>query len=269
MDLSGRHVLVTGASRGIGAGLVRAFARAGARPSGIARSAGQLEDVLGSVGGQAFPADLTDLEALPGLVDRVEAEAGPIDVLVNNAGVSHVGHALDRTPRQIGTVLDLNLHAPVRLCQRLIPGMRERGGGHVVNMSSMAAVMPTPGLVHYGASKAGLDQYTAGLRQDLRGLPVGLTLVHLGSVDTGLDDLSREYGPIAERSADHDDRLSVTEVAEEIVRAVHRGRRHVRMPRYLAPLAALAEGPRRVGEWIFGSVDTRPDAAGDAGGAGR
>lgn len=266
MELTDRHVLVTGASRGIGRGLVAAFTRAGARVSGVARSPDDLEEALATAGGGAFVADLTETDRLEELVARIEREAGPVDVLVNNAAISRVGYALDTDPADIDDVLRLNLHAPALLCRHLLPRMLDRGRGHVVNVSSMAAVLSTPGLAYYGATKAGLDQFTAGLRQDLRGLPVGTTLVHLGSVDTGLDDQSRRYGPIRAVSQGRgDDRLDVDEVAEAIVRAVFADRRHVRLPRMLAPLPALAEGPRRVGELLFGRVPPREGAGGPGG----
>src|SRR5688572_11722107 len=98
MQLTGRRVLVTGGSRGIGAALARGFAARGAQVAVVARASAALDAVAADVG-TAYAADLADTAALAGLVERVEAD-GPVDVLVNNAGVSHVGWYLDRTPAE-------------------------------------------------------------------------------------------------------------------------------------------------------------------------
>lgn len=249
MRLTGRRVLLTGASRGIGAALADAFARRGAQLLLVARPSDQLEAVAERTGGVAHPCDLTDLDALPALVER----AGPVDVLVNNAGVSGVGWYLDRTLVEIDQVVTLNLLAPMHLCRLVLPGMIERGRGQVVNLSSMAAVFAPPGLASYGASKAGLSHFTAGLRADLRDEPITFTTVTLGSVSTDMDDQARSYGPLrhlAERSRGRD----ITPMADfvaAVVAAVERDRPEVRVPRAMAPLAALTNSPRKVGRVVF------------------
>src|SRR4051812_17274202 len=91
MDLAGKRVLITGASRGIGEAMAIAFAGAGARVALVARSEGPLKELASRLGGTAYPADLCDPDTVDGLVDRVEADGGPIDVLVNNAGVDVAG----------------------------------------------------------------------------------------------------------------------------------------------------------------------------------
>jgi short-subunit dehydrogenase len=265
MQLEGRRVLVTGASKGIGRGLAKGFAQAGAVVALVARNAAAIEALARECGGTAHPADLSDRDQVAGLIERVEREAGPIDVLVNNAGLSHIDYVLHQTPAQIDEIFATNLLAPVHLCRQAIPRMLERGAGHVVNISSIAAVLSPPGLVHYGATKAALSHYTACLRQDLRGLPIGLTVVELGSVPTDLDDQTQAYGPyralrrrLRKSERDADDRVPVEVVVRAVVDAVLHDRRHVRLPRSLAPLAMLTEAPRRVSEWIFRSVDPRP-----------
>jgi short-subunit dehydrogenase len=263
MELEGRGVLITGASRGIGCGLAEAFAAAGARVALAARSEGKVRELAERLGGTAHPVDLADPLAVRGFVARVEETAGPVDVLVNNAGLSHIDHFLEHDARTIDEIFHVNLLAPVQLCREIVPRMLERGRGHVVNVSSLAAVMTPPGLVHYGASKAGLGHYTAGLRFELRGLPIATTLVELGSVATELDDQTRAYGPMRrflERQGGSagkgEDRLTVETVADAVVKAVMSERPHVRLPRSLAPLAMLAEAPRRISALVFRSVDS-------------
>ena len=253
MRLRDRHVLITGASRGIGAGLAAAAAARGARVSLVARDTEQLTAVAGQIGGAVFAADLAAPDEVNGLVERVEAESGGIDVLINNAGISHVGHLLDRTAEEITRLFAVNLVAPALLCQQVLPGMLQRGRGQLVSISSLAGVMTSPGLVHDGASKAGLSHFTAGLRQDLRGQPVTVTLVELGSVPTEMDDASRSYEPIrrvAERSKGRDI-TPLADAVRAIVEGIESDRRHVRLPRQLAVLPALVEMPRRLSERVF------------------
>lgn len=259
MRLRDARVLLTGGSRGIGAALARGLADAGATLALVARESGDLRAVAGSVGATAYPCDLSDPEQVAGLVDRVLAD-GPVDVLVNNAGLSHVGWFGDRAPEQLDQVLQVNLLAPVHLTRAVLPHMLERGRGQVVNVSSMAAVIAPPGLAAYGASKAGLSHFTAGLRADLRDDPVVLTLAHLGSVDTDLDAQSRSYGPLrqlAERSGGRDV-VPMDRVVARLVRAIERDEAEVRIPAAMAPLAGVANLPRRVGRLLFRGAPARP-----------
>jgi uncharacterized protein len=262
MEIAGRRIMITGASRGIGRALAVDLAREGARLALVARGAAALDEVAAATGGRAYVADLTDPAAVDGLVERVEADGGGIDVLVNNAGISNVDHVLRHDAADVEAIFRTNLLTPVHLCRQAIPRMLARGGGHIVNVSSLAAVMTPPGLVHYGASKAGLSHYTAGLRQDLRGLPIGLTLVEIGSVPTELDAMSRRYPPLremVERTGRRGgDVVPMEAVVTAIADAIRRGARHVRLPRTLAVLPMLVEVPRRLSEMMFRRVDPRP-----------
>jgi short-subunit dehydrogenase len=261
MEISGKRVLVTGATRGIGRALAERFAAEGARLAVVARSAGPLNELAVALGGKAFPVDLGDAAEVEGLIERIEAEGGGIDVLVNNAGISNVDYVLRQQPDSIEAIFRTNLLTPIHLCQQVIPRMLERGGGHIVNMGSIAAFMPPPGLVHYGASKAGLAQYTAGLRVDLRGLPIKLTLVQIGSTATDMDDATQSYAPYrrlrGNRSVE-DVRIPLSRVVDAIVDAIRRERRNVVLPGMLRPLAGLVETPRRFLELMFRKVDVRP-----------
>ena len=249
MLLPGRRLLLTGASRGIGAALADAFAARGADLALVARPSAQLDAVAGRTGGTAYPCDLADLPSLPARLEAV----GPFDVLVNNAGVSGVGWYVDRTLEEIDRVVTLNLLAPMHLCRLALPGMLERGRGQVVNLSSMAAVFAPPGLVTYGASKAGLSHFTAGLRADLRDDPITFTTVTLASVSTDMDDEARSYGPLrrmAENSKGKD-LTPMEDLVRVVVRAVENDTAEVRVPRSMAPLAALTNTPRKVGRLVF------------------
>ena len=252
MRVSGRRVLLTGASRGLGEALAHALRARGAELALVARPSAELDAVAAAVNGTTYPTDLSDLTVIDDLVKRVEAD-GPIDILINNAGVSNVGWFLDRTLDEIDNVITLNLLAPLHLCRLVLPRMVERGRGHVVNMSSMAAVIAPPGLVAYGASKAGLSHATAGMRADLRDEPITLTTVHLGSVKTDMDDQARSYGPLrqmAEKSAGRDI-TSMEDFVAAVVGGIEADREEIRIPWMMAPLAVATNLPRLVSKAVF------------------
>lgn len=264
MDLTDAHVLVTGASRGLGAGLARAFAAAGARVSLVARSADAIAELAAEIDGVAVAADLLDPEQVVGLVERVEGAAGaPVDVLVNNAGIDLTQGLADFTHAELTRIAELNLVVPMELSRQAIPGMVERGRGHIVNISSMAGTAVLPGMAAYAATKAALTQFTAGLRAELRGLPVGTTVIEVGLVPTDMRESVVAYGPTA-ASFRRLYRLQllpdtpVDRLCAATVRAVRGDRRHVRLPRRAAGFSMLAEAPRRMIEWILTGVRPRP-----------
>ena len=130
------------------------------------------------------------------LIDRVETTAGPVDILVNNAGIDSAVGFTDVSDEHLRTVTQVNYLAPAELCRQVIPRMLRRGGGHIVNVS-IGGCIAFPGNAPYSASKAALSQLTAGLRADLRGLPIRTTLVQLGPVPTDMLAESDQYAPTA------------------------------------------------------------------------
>jgi uncharacterized protein len=264
MDLKGAHVFITGASRGIGAAMAEAFTGAGAKVSLAARSQTELESLAGRLGGVPFTVDLLDAEVCDALIGRVEAEAGPIDVLVNNAGIetNHWFHAVD--PSVIRDVVRLNLEAPLMLTRAVLPGMLARGRGHVVSTSSVAGSAGFPGLAAYSGTKAGLNNWMAAMRLELRDTPIHFTLVAPGPVDT------RMWSSL-EESSDFDAMLrrlnrlqlipkkSPKTIAARTVKAVAKNRRHVRTPRRLSAAFWLGESPRRITEALLAGVPLVPE----------
>lgn len=259
MELREKRVLITGASRGIGESLARAFADAGANVALVARSQDSLRAVASATGGTVHAADLADADQVSGLIDRVESEAGRVDVLINNAGIESSAGFADAPADELRRVTEVNYLAPAELCRQVIPRMLRRGGGHIVNVSSMAGIVVFPGLVTYSASKAALSHFTAGLRADLRGLPIGTTLVQLGPVPTELLARADNYEPTA-ASFRRFARAGVAvetpreTVARHVVEAVRKDRRHVRLPGRAAPFALLVEAPRRITEVLLTGV---------------
>lgn len=263
MELAGRRALVTGASRGIGAALAAELRARGADVALVARPSDDLDRHAEAIGGVAYPCDLLDRDAVAGLISRVEQD-GPVDVLVNNAGMSVVGWFGDRTHDELDRVLDLNLRAPMHLCRDVIPGMLARGRGHIVNISSMASVFSPPGLTAYGATKAGLSHFTSGLRADLRDDPITMTTVTLGSVDTEMDQQSRAYGPLRmlAEASDGADLTPMEDLVGAIVAAIEDETDVVDVPEMMKPLSELTHQPRELGAAFFADVparEPRPD----------
>ena len=251
MRLAGSHVLLTGATGDIGRHLATRLAGAGARLTVVARSREALAEVAVAVGGSAVPADLASRDDLRGLVARAEDVAGPVDVLVNNAGTEVPGHLADLSADELESVVALNLLAPVELCRQVLPGMLERRSGHLVNISSLAGVATFPGLAAYGATKAGLTHATSGLRADLRDEPVGTLAVEIGPVTSQMMSRIHGHGPASAAfqrllRARLLTMLDPDEVARRVVAAIEDGRPHLRMPRRAAPLAAVTSLPRSV-----------------------
>lgn len=259
MDLEGRRVLVTGASRGIGESLVRAFAGAGAKVALAARSEVALRSLAEEIGGTVHPVDLADPAQVATFVHRVEDESGPVDVLVNNAGIEITKGIADTTEAELRQITQVNYLAPAELCRQAIPRMLRRGQGHIVNVSSLAGVAVFPGLVSYSSSKAALSHFTSGLRADLRTQPIGTTLVELGPIPTEMLANVDDYLPTS-RSFRRLARLQLMvdvpreTVAREVLAAVQRDRKHVRLPKRALPFPLLTEAPRRAVEVLLTGV---------------
>lgn len=259
MELKGAHVLVTGGSRGIGAALAKEFGRAGARVSLTARSTEAIEALALELGGKAFTADLLDPAAVDSLIERVEAEAGPIDVLVNNAGLEGSSWFHESDVEEARRVLRLNLEAPVVLSRKVLPGMIERDRGHLVFVSSLAGTGGFPGLSVYGASKAGLTNLVAAMRMELAGTGVHTTVIAPGPVDTDMWDQIEgddEFEPMLGRlrSLQLIPTKSPEMLARRSIAAIKADRRHVRVPRRLASNHWLREAPTRLTELLINGV---------------
>jgi len=259
MELKGAHVLVTGASRGIGEATARRFAKAGARVSVAARSVEPLRRLAGEIGGSAFGVDLLDPHEVDALIPRVESTAGPIDVLVNNAGIENSRWFRQEESAVIRDVVRLNLEAPLVLSRAVLPGMLHRGRGALVFTSSLAGTAGFPGLSVYSASKAGLNNFVGALRLELRETPIALTLVAPGPVDTRMWDALEDeddFAPMLRRMNGLHliPKKSPEMLARRTVRAVAKGRRHVRVPRRLSAMFWLGEAPRRLTEVVLARV---------------
>lgn len=195
-DLAGRNVVVTGGSRGLGRAMVQAFAEAGANVVIASRNATSCQEVADEVtdvtGVRTLGAGLHvgTWDALEPFVDHVETEFGPIDVLVNNAGMSPVyDKATDITEALFDKVVDVNLKGPFRLSALFGERMAARSGGSIINISSMGAVRPRPHILPYAAAKAGINALTAGMAHTY-GPTVRVNAIMAG---TFLTDISKAW----------------------------------------------------------------------------
>jgi short-subunit dehydrogenase len=262
MELRGRRVLVTGASRGIGRAIAEAMAGAGATVALVARDQQAIAALADRLGGTAHPADLLDRQQRGELIARVEDEAGPVDVLVNNAGLHHGATLWDTAPDSVAAQVDLNLLVPLELCRQAIPRMLERGGGHLVNVASLAGVASTPGMVAYAATKAGVCHGTAALRDELKGLPIDVTAVMVAGVPTDMLEAGEAYEPfhrgfVRLRRIHLAPDTAPEKLAAAVVRGVEHGTRTVYLPRRAAPFVALAEAPRKIVKVALAGIPRR------------
>lgn len=201
------------------------------------------------LGGTAYPTDLTDREAVRGLLDRVEVD-GPVGILVNNAGDEKVGRFDEMTSETLEFILSLNVHAVVELQRQALPRMIERGRGHVVNVSSFGGVICPPNLAVYAATKAFITHLTVNLAAEFRDTPVGFTKVEIGEVaDTGLMEKGRTdpvFNALVQRLYRlHLSRLiTPAEITRATLAAIEGGHASVRLPRRIGASSYLVDAPR-------------------------
>jgi 3-oxoacyl-[acyl-carrier protein] reductase len=188
--LGGKVALVTGGSRGIGFAIAQALGSAGARVVIAGRDAGRLEqatiELMQATGSKIayVEADIRSAEDAVRIVDGVVSNWG-LDILVNNAGVGIFSNVADLTPEAWAQVIETNLNGVFYCCRAAIPHLRERGGGWIVNISSLAGKNPFAGGAAYCASKAGLNAFSEALMQEVRHDNIRVSYVMPGSVSTG------------------------------------------------------------------------------------
>ncbi len=194
-DLNGKTALVTGATGGIGAAIAMALHKAGATVAISGTRASVLEELKASLGGgrvHALPCNLSEASDVEKLVPAAEAAMGPLDVLVNNAGITRDGLAMRMKDEDWNAVLDVNLTASFRLCRAAMRGMMKKRWGRIVNITSVVGVTGNPGQANYAASKAGIIGLTKSLAQELASRNVTVNAVAPGFIATPMTDVLNE-----------------------------------------------------------------------------
>lgn len=251
MHPSGKVVIITGASSGIGAAAARAFSAAGAQVVLAARSQAQLEAVARALPGRALvqPTDITDRAAVERLVAATVAELGGIDIVVNNAGVGLAAPVAQLRAGDLERALAVDLFGPLMLTQLALPHLIGRRRGQLIYISSVLGLRALPYLGGYAAAKAALDRLTEALRIELRGSQVAVTLVRPSTTATGFSE--RRLGSGHERRRVSARAASPAQVAQAVLRAA------IREPRvaYVSRLDRLAVGlsiaAPRLADWLL------------------
>ncbi len=165
-SVAGRVACVTGASSGLGATIAQALAEGGAKVVGVARRADEIAASAATGGAvTAISADLADLDAIPDIARRIAEPYGPPDILLNAAGINTREPANDVTREGWQKTIDLNLSSPFFLAQALVPAMKAKGWGRIINFASLQTVRAFPGGIAYGASKGGVGQLTRAMAE--------------------------------------------------------------------------------------------------------
>ena len=248
MKLDGTTALVTGATGGLGHAIARALANAGASLLLSGRRTEPLESLATELSARTLVADLAQRPDVTRLVEQ----AGKVDLLIANAALPASGDILDYTPDQIDRSLEVNLRAPVIMARALARAMIERRHGHLVFVSSLSGKAASPGTALYSATKFGLRGFAHGLRQDLHGTGVGVSVILPGFVrGAGMFAESGAKLPPGVRT------VSPEEVAQGVVRAIEHDQGEVVVApievRLGASLGGLAPGPSAAIQRLVGA----------------
>lgn len=247
-DLRGKTALVTGGSRGFGLILARELLNRGATVAICARDADELARARDQLGGGVVtvPCDLTDPEQIRSLVDEVRSVLGPIDILVNNAGVMQVGPEASMTEADYEHALDLHFWAPLRLVRAVLPEMKARGEGRIVDIVSVGGRVAVPHLLPYVASKYALSGLSRGLRAELASSGVLVTTVYPALMTTGSPphatvkgDHQGEYRWFYVASSLPVLAISPERAARKVIRAMQRGQPELALGWYTRLLATM------------------------------
>jgi len=204
--MSPRTVLITGCSTGIGRACAQRLARAGHTVYATARRVESIED-LRPAGCRTLALDVTDEASMKAAVEAVEAEQGAVGALVNNAGYSQSGAVETVSLEDLRRQFETNVFGLVRMCQLVLPGMRARGDGRIVNVSSMGGNFTFPGGGAYHASKYAVEAISDALRFEVKGFGVGVSVIQPGAIRTefaatAVAEIAGDDGPYAAFNAE-------------------------------------------------------------------
>ncbi|MFD8495257.1 SDR family oxidoreductase [Amycolatopsis sp. NPDC059657] len=231
IDLTGAHVAITGAGQGIGRVTAERMAARGARVSVGDLDAETAKRTAADIGGTAHHLDVTDPDSYAAFLAEAEAANGPLSVLVNNAGIMPNGGFLDIPAELNRAMMEVNVFGVIHGMRLALPGMLERGRGHIVNVASLAGKFPVPGLAVYNASKFAVVGLTAATRLEYAHRGVSVSAVLPSAVDTALAS-GLDMRPIP--------KVSPGRIADAVVATVRTRAAEVAVPGYVGALATAA-----------------------------
>ena len=252
-DLTGKVAFITGAAGGIGLGIARAFIGAGVKVALADIDEAELTKVtadLAGSGADVVPVhlDVTDRSSWTAAVDTVHSEFGPVQLLVNNAGVSTLGMRFDDVDPQVwDRVVDINLTGVYNGAHYFLPDLRAAGGGHIVNTSSVGGLMGAPALAPYSATKAAVIALSEALHAELAEDGIGVSVLCPGGVRSRLWRTSRAIKGLPDTEVPPDDisgqsataGMAPDEVGERVVAAIQEGELYIfTHPEFRAYVAA-------------------------------
>jgi 3-oxoacyl-[acyl-carrier protein] reductase len=196
--LADRTAIITGGSRGLGREIARQYVEAGANVLITGRDQAALDEAAGALGVAALRADVAEVADCAAVVAAAEERFGPVTILVNNAGVYGPMGAIEDVDWDVWLdAIRINLFGTVQMCRAVIPGMRERGYGKIVNLSGGGATAPLPRISAYAASKAAVVRLTETFAEELREAHVDVNSIAPGALNTRLLDQVLDAGPDA------------------------------------------------------------------------
>ena len=189
MDVTGKTILITGSSEGIGAECARLFSKSGANLVLVARTKSKLEEIAEEIRNDCkvllVPMDISDTRSCKKLISKTVSEFGSLDILINNAGMHERGDFYNLSVDDIGKMVDVNLRAPMILSSMALPHMRSAGSGSIVMITSLAGMSPLQGAAIYSSTKAGLRAFGFALYDELKDANIHIGMVSPGPVSTG------------------------------------------------------------------------------------
>ncbi len=230
--------MVTGASSGIGAAVARSLAGEGMLVILLARRVEKLEELaleIRAAGGEAetLPADISLEKERVSVFDRVMDRYGHLDLLVNNAGMGYFGYAAEMPWQTASEILAVNISAIVHLSLLFLPGMKQRGSGQVINISSIAGKLPNQGIAVYSGSKSFLDSFSTSLYREMRGSGVHISTLRPGPVSSEFFDTAQERSSGNRRTPGELFAIPPERVARAVIDLVRHPRRRAYVPSYL------------------------------------
>ena len=215
MNLNGKTAIVTGGTKGIGRAIAEALLREGISVCISARNQNEIDKAIKELGDRAigFVGDVRNYAEVSALIDHTVKELGGLDILVNNAGIGIFETVAETSPEDFRAVLETNLFGVFYCCHEAIPHMKRRGGGYIINISSLAGANPHPRMAAYNASKFGLNGFSEALMQEVRHDNIKVSYIMPGSVNT-------EFGgdsPSSEKSW----QLTPQDIARVVIDLLH------------------------------------------------